>query len=628
MVVSAFSSQISLRDAASDVFLVVIVVAVASIFAASMLVNYAADPAELWYNLHSDRNTHFDAALKFAVALQNFNVPRFLDLLVQARIWPPVADLSLALVMIFGGMNMRLAILPSLISWVGTIILVLLIARRMVSDRWTGNVAGALAVMFALASPAFRLIGADVMLEAPGAALTAFCIYAYLRARAKAADDSERWWGIVAIGLTVLFFEKYNYYLMTALALAIAYFSENLSDRLRWLRAHAALLSRDTAGAMIRDPFLISVAFLVVFDVAVYASHPTAIDLFGFHISLRNAWEDVQTLIWAVLFVRAVLLWRKYRPQFDAGIGFAGRRLFYWHLFPIAVSFLIPKRLSGFLWYVGGHLGDDPYRPLASLSWQWRGFSQGFHVTPWLAVLVVILAVVSAIGLGRLAVGARAVLILAVLSAAAVVLHPNQQWRFEASWIFSAWILAGVGGAMCLSLLTARLLASARVAVAALAILGLAAAESRFSWTDMAYDAASHPRPGEPSDLEFAKAYLPYVRDAKKVGFLATLPDTNFYDWTLRENCRCAVRAHVPELDPFQSREQYRSATVAWLVHTPLDLIVVIDAPSYAVAEFGKTYETLLGQIDAIKQDSRFQSVATVPVPAVGATITIFRPRA
>ena len=139
---------------------------------------------------------------------------------------------------------------------------------------------------------------------------------------------------------------------------------------------------------------------------------------------------------------------------------------------------------------------------------------------------------------------------------------------------------------------------------------------------------ASHPRPGEPSDLEFAKAYLPYVRDAKKVGFLATLPDTNFYDWTLRENCRCAVRAHVPELDPFQSREQYRSATVAWLVHTPLDLIVVIDAPSYAVAEFGKTYETLLGQIDAIKQDSRFQSVATVPVPAVGATITIFRPRA
>jgi hypothetical protein len=63
-------------------------------------------------------------------------------------------------------------------------------------------------------------------------------------------------------------------------------------------------------------------------------------------------------------------------------------------------------------------------------------------------------------------------------------------------------------------------------------------------------------------------------------------------------------------------------------MHTPLDLIVVIDAPSYEVTEVGKTYETLLGQIDAIKQDSRFQSVATVPVPTLGATITIFRPRA
>jgi hypothetical protein len=628
MAVSAVSPQITPRDAASDVLLVVILFVVASIFAASMLVNYAADPGELWYNLYSDRNTHFNAALKLAEALQNFNVPRFLDLLVQARIWPPVADLSLAVVMIFGGMNMRLAILPSLIAWIGTMILVLLIARRMFSDRWIGNVAGALAVTFALASPGFRLIGADVMLEVPGAALTAFCIYAYLRARAKAADESERWWGMLAIGLTLLFFEKYNYWLMTALALAIAYFSENLSDRLRWLRAHAASLTRDTARAIIRDPFLISVVFLVVLDVVVYASHLTAIDLFGFHVSLRSAWEDVQTIIWAVLFVRAVLLWRKYRTQFDAGIGFAGRRLFYWHLFPIAVSFLIPKRLSGFLWYIGGHLGDEPYRPFASLSWQWRGFSEGFHVSPWLAVLVLILVIVSALGLGRLTVGARAVLILAVLSAAAVVLHPNQQWRFEASWIFSVWILAGAGGAICLAFLTAGLPTFVQIGVAALAIAGLAVAESRFSWTDMAYAAASHPLPGEPSDLELAKAYLPYVRDAKKVGFLTTLSETNFYEWTLRENCRCVVRAYVPELEPFQSREQYRGATVAWLVHTPLDLIVVIDAPSYVVTEVGKTYETLLGQIDAIKRDSRFQSVATVPVPTLGATITIFRPRA
>jgi hypothetical protein len=527
--------------------------------------------------------------------------------------------------MIFGGIDVKLAILASLIGWVSTIVLIYLIARRLFFDQWNGNVAGALAVTFALASPAFRIIGADVMLEGLGAGLTAFCLYAYIRAQEKTADESERWWGILAIGLTVLFFEKYNYWLMIALALAIAYFSEDLRGWLQWIRT--AAVTPDSARAIIRDPFVIAAACLVVLDIVIYAIRPTAVDLFGFHVSTRNSWEDVETAIWAVLFVRTFLLWRKYRSPFDVAVGFAGRRLFYWHLFPIGISFLVPKHLSGFLWYVGSHWGERPYRPLAAAAWQWLGFSQGFHVTPWAAILVLGLAVVGAASLGRLKGGARAVLILAVLSAAAVILHPNQEWRFQASWIFSVWILAGTGGAICLSLLMVRLPTFARVVVAAAAIIGIAAAESRYGWTDMAYAAASHPQPGEPSDLDLAKAYLPYVRDAKKVGFLTTLPETNFYEWTLRENCRCVVRAYAPELEPFQSREQYRSATVAWLMHTPLDLIVVIDAPSYEEADVGKTYETLLGQIDAIKRDSRFQSVATVPVPSLGSTITIFRPR-
>jgi hypothetical protein len=48
-----------------------------------MLVNYAVHPGELWHGLLYDRNTHFGAALKLAIALQNFDVLRFLDLLLQ-----------------------------------------------------------------------------------------------------------------------------------------------------------------------------------------------------------------------------------------------------------------------------------------------------------------------------------------------------------------------------------------------------------------------------------------------------------------------------------------------------------------------------------------------------------------
>jgi hypothetical protein len=627
MPVPTSSSQVLPRNKAGDLVPVAIVLVIASVFAASMLVNYAANPGELWYGFLRDRNSHFGGALRLAVALQNFNLPRFLALVAEARIWGPVADIALALVMIFGGIDVKLAILPSLIGWICTMVLVLLIARRLFSARWTGNVAGALAVTFALASPAFRLIGADVMLEGPGAGLTAFCLYAYIRARSKNEGESERWWGVLAIALTVLFFEKYNYWLMTALALAIAHFSEDLAGWAKWTRTHAAKVAPGAAHAIIRDPFIIAIACLVVLDIVIYASHPTTVTLLGFHVSVRDAWQDVETAIWAVLFVRAALLWRQHRKVFDSAAGFAGRRIFYWHLCPIAVSFLIPKRLSGFLWYIGSHWGEQPYRPLAAASWQWLGFSQGFHVAPWVAMLVVGLAVAGAVGVSRLTLGARAVLILATLSAAAVVLHPNQEWRFQASWIFSVWILAGAGGALLLSLLTARLRTFARVAITAAAIAGLAVAESRYGWTDMAYATASHPQPGDPSDLDFAKAYLPYVHGAGKVGFLTTLPETNFFEWTLRTNCRCEVKAYVPELQPFESREQYRTATTAWLMHVPLDVIVVIDAPSYEEADAGKTYDTLSGQIDAIKQDSRFQSVATVPVPSLKSTITIFRPR-
>jgi 4-amino-4-deoxy-L-arabinose transferase-like glycosyltransferase len=194
------------RDAyeAGDAILVVIVLVIASIFAACMLVDYAANPGGLWHGLLHDRNVHFGAALKLTVALQHFNVPKFLGLSFTSRIWPPAADLSLALVMLVGGLDTRLAILPSLISWLGTMVLILLIARRLFSDRWTGNVAGMIAVTFALASTAFRLISADVRLEGPGAGLTAFCLYAYIRARTKIAGENERWWGLLAIGLTVL----------------------------------------------------------------------------------------------------------------------------------------------------------------------------------------------------------------------------------------------------------------------------------------------------------------------------------------------------------------------------------------------------------------------------------------
>jgi hypothetical protein len=121
---STLSSQISLRSEASDTIPVVVVLVVAVVFAASMLVEYAANPGELWHGLLQDRSVHFDAALQLAVAMQDFDVSTFLTLLLHPHIWPPAADLSLAVVMILDGMDLKLAILLDVVSWTCAAVLV------------------------------------------------------------------------------------------------------------------------------------------------------------------------------------------------------------------------------------------------------------------------------------------------------------------------------------------------------------------------------------------------------------------------------------------------------------------------------------------------------------------------
>src|SRR5882757_8427074 len=85
--------------------------------------------------------------------------------------------------------------------------------------------------------------------------------------------------------------------------------------------------------------------------------------------------------------------------------------------------------------------------------------------------LVLVLATIAATQLTRLGPGARAIAILAAPSAAAVVLHPQQQWRFQTTWLFAVWILAGAGGAIILSCLTTRLPGIVRGCVAVAAVL-------------------------------------------------------------------------------------------------------------------------------------------------------------
>src|SRR5262249_31679249 len=146
---------------------------------------------------------------------------------------------------------------------------------------------------------------------------------------------------------------KYNYWLLTVVPLGIDLLSVRVPGGLRWICAHHSKITlRRMTCTAIRDPFVIAAAILSLLDIAIYMHGPAAIDALDRRVSLYPP-ENLATVIWWVLFIRAALLWRAYRKDIDAFIGFAGRRLLYWHLLPIGVSLLIPKRLSTLLWYIG-----------------------------------------------------------------------------------------------------------------------------------------------------------------------------------------------------------------------------------------------------------------------------------
>jgi hypothetical protein len=616
------------QSRALTALLVGVVVAIATIFAGAMFIDYAAEPARLWRDVHHDRNGHFNFGLDLVLALQAFDLVEFFKQIAHARIWPPVHGLVLAFTMLLGGIDLRLAIVPSLIGWVGTMALTFLIALRLFPDRLTGVIAGAIALVFAFASPAFRLITADVMLEGLGAALTAFCFYAYLRALAE--PDQGRWWGALALGLVVLFFEKSNYWVLAIIPLAIDFFWTRMAGWLpQWRARFAAIDMREALRRIARDPFAIALCVVACLVFGIYLRGPTVIEVFGRRVSLYPP-ENLVTVAWWLLCIRAVLLWRRHRKAFDEAVGIAGRRLFYWLAVPIAVSFLVPKRLATFIWYIGPtHVaeGAHKYDPFTSAVTQWHAFSQGFHSAPWAAVLVLGLAAVAVTQLPRRVPRARAIAIFAVLSAVAVLLHPQQQWRFQSTSLFAFWILAGAGGAILLSSLVTRLPRLLGLGIAAAAIAGIAAGASLYRWTDMAYLASIHPRAG-PSDLDLAKVYLTHVAGTKAVGFLATFGATTFFHWTVREHCRCEAKVDTPWLFPRLTREEFRRIASDWLASTPAERIVIVDAPGlYPIEGIGYTYERLSGLIDAIENNPGFEKIVTETVPTLGATVTVWRRR-
>jgi hypothetical protein len=616
--------------AALEHTLAVLVAGGAVVLAVSLWRSHAASPDLLWRGVYHDRNGHFAFGLDLALAAKTFDPLWFLSELEKAKVWPPLHGLTLSIVLLAGGIDHRLGIVPSLLGWAMTIVVCWLIARRLFADRISGILAGAVAVTLTAASPAFRLLASDVMLEGLGAGLSALALFAAMLAGAE--PDRPARWRLLALTLTALFFYKGNYWGLVVIALALAYLS--LDVRLWLHRAGVAWRAFDvggTARSALRDPLLVATAAVAALVGFLYWLGPASVVLFSRPISLYPP-ENLVTVAYALLFVRAALAWHRHRAAFDTALssafGSAGRILFYWHVVPVAVSFLLPKRLATFLWTVGPANYDWQHRydPIGGAQLYWRAFVDGFHVAPWMAVLALALASIGMLRIWRMP-PARSVVVLALWSVIAVIAHPQHQGRFLASWVFAVWICAGVGAGALFELALARRTRFVRIAALLALMAVLVAANVWREPSKAAYAAAIYPTEG-PSDLDLVRPYLDDLNGAHEIMVATTFGRSSLFAWVIRERCRCGVVVRWPWLERLSSRDEARRVMAESIVQSNADLVVIVDAPhsAYALPSLGLTYDVLVGIVDAMEQQDRFVRVASYPVP--GGSASVWRRRA
>ena len=512
-------------------------------------------PRGLWIGLWHDRAGHYDYGLRMAVALENGDVIRFLSHLEKGKVWPPLHGMLVALTQLFTGNDWRAAILPSLLGWLVTLVAVYYTSCKVAAQTRLGWFAGVVAFTFAALSPAGREYATDIMLESLGAALSILVLCAY--ASATQDPNSAARWRTVSLLLTLLFFEKYNYWAIVALALVAANSRTllwSLQDRTRPFR------SREWLKQQLRNALNWLLVGTLALVACIYLRGHATLQLFGQNISFYPP-RNLLTIAYWILFARVAVEIRRghHRP-----LSIPASTFWNWHVLPVSISFLFPQRLSAFIWHLSPANSISVNNEIHQVPWYLQAFVSNYHADAFFAVLCAVLVCVAIIKYRALNQAARAVLLCAMIGAVLTAVHPNHQARYLHSWMPAVWTSAGTGAAMLCSLLPGRFVV-ATVAALALACSGWSAWLSEPS-TRRALS------PGH-SLLDMSDAWLTGIINAQQVAFVSNQACRVFVEATFLPRFGTSKRLEWPGW-------QENGDAIAcdqWLRGTSADAIVFID---------------------------------------------------
>jgi hypothetical protein len=523
------------------------------------------------YAMH-DRGVHALAAIKLATSIRAGDVGTFFSELLKPKLYPPLQAWLGALAGLVAGPHYRVVLLPSLVGWMAMIALGAGLAGKLAKGfgRAAAAMGGAVTLLFLAGSPAHRFYATDTMLESLGAGLTVAVLYAYARVRQQPDAGPLRW---LALALTALFFEKYNYWLLVVIGLGADLAIDGAVRRSvsAWLRAHG----RAATFHLLRQPLLWIAWTLLLAAFVIGKRGPTSIG----GLSLYPPRGILMVMMWMLAAQAALELARLGRQRWRAmpawlRIGWG------WHVLPLLIWLMLPGRLGTIVSFVGtGNAGDARYPGLAGLRYYAECLATQYSPNGWTLGIAVVLATIGAAIALRQGKGARGVLIVLLVGAALAAAHPNKQGRYLHSWIPALWILSGLGAATLIDLLDRRA-RPAGIAAGAIGCAGLALWIGR----DVARhpvgadELAQYPRKG--SLLDVTDVYLRAIAPYHRVAVIAP-SGWPVVEWTFLEKIGDVRRLDLVRWNADVTPAQAAEMTRGW-ARGPgqrCDAVVVISAP-------------------------------------------------
>lgn len=553
--------------------LVVAVLALAPAICAYLAFREA--PRHLFDRLPHDRHAHYEFGVNLALDVLHLDLGHLLHDVDGARVWGILHGILVGFTQVIGGVDFRLAVLPSLMGWVLTAVLGFLLARRVTPAG--GTAAGLMAALFILASPAHHAFATDIMLESLGACLSLLVLYCYIVTIQEPERRFGRWLGLA---LTLLFLLKSNYWTLMMITLVVA--ESTRQPRAYWRIIHDACLRvhwRNWLGIQVKQPLNYIFALVVGAAIYVAASGGGVLAVGGLRLSFRAA-HNLIHVAYAIVFLRLLLWWRRGGGTWVRELGTPARQIACFHAWPIAMWFLLPKRLGYFLWYIspadGGNF-EQSWTDGALLYWRW--LIAEYHPALWCALLALALVGITLINVRRLRPGSAVILWFLFLAAFLTISHPNRKSRFLHSWVAITWVAGGAGLAQCFYGRIGMRWPTARtyLAGAALASLGFVLIPGMFQPRAVS---DGGPRFDLPSNLDLTDAYLPCLAHSRHSLVLCNnVAMKQLARWTYLERYNNLRGIETDVKDFGNDYMDNRQAFDKWLKTTSCDTVVFIDIP-------------------------------------------------